>query len=88
MADTEYRPERTCIACRKRLPQDRLIRIVKTPEGLRLYEKGLSGRSCYLCGSSECMSAAFKKNLFARSFRSEVPKAQLQELAKKLNLNI
>ena len=84
----EYKPERMCIACRKRFPQDRLIRIVKTAEGLVPYEKGVSGRSCYLCGSRECMSAAFKKNLFARSFRSEVPRAQLQELAEKLNMNV
>ena len=84
----EYYPERMCIACRKRFPQDRLIRIVKTQEGLVPYEKGVSGRSCYICGSEDCMSAAFKKNLFARSFRSEVSRAKLQELAEKLNLNI
>ncbi|MBR5730492.1 MAG: YlxR family protein [Firmicutes bacterium] len=88
MTEKNHYPERMCIACRKRFPQDRLIRIVKTGDGLMPYEKGLSGRSCYLCGSEECMSAAFKKNLFARSFRSEVPRAQLQELARKMNMNI
>ncbi len=79
-------PERRCIACRRSFPQPDLIRIVSTPEGLKLWEKGLSGRSCYICKSSECVEKAFEKNCFARSFRKEVKRSELAELRKRIEL--
>ena len=77
-------PERRCIACRGTFPQQELIRIVDTPEGLRPWEKGLSGRSCYVCRRKECVDTAFEKNCFARSLRKEIRKADLAELRKRI----
>ena len=79
-------PERRCIACRQSFPQPDLIRIVDTPQGLRLWEKGLSGRSCYICRRKECVDTAFEKNCFARSLRKEVKKTELAELRKRIDL--
>ena len=77
-------PERRCIACKQVHPQGDMIRIVCMPEGLRPYEKGLSGRSCYICRNEECIRTAFEKNCFAKSLRHEVPRIMLAELEKQL----
>ena len=79
-------PQRRCIACRKSFPQSELIRVVDSPEGLRLWEKGMSGRSCYICGNSSCVETAFEKNCFARSLRKEVKKTDLAELRKRIDI--
>ena len=79
-------PERRCIACRNSFPQSQLIRIVSTPDGLKLWEKGLSGRSCYICRRKECVETAFEKNCFARSLRKEVIKTELAELRKRIDI--
>ena len=79
-------PERRCIACRQSFPQSQLIRIVSTPGGLKLWEKGLAGRSCYICRNKECVDTAFEKNSFARSLRREVRKTELAELRKRIEI--
>ena len=82
----DHVPERRCIACRRSFPQSELIRIVSTSEGLKPWEKGLSGRSCYICRNSECVETAFEKNCFARSLRKEVRKTELAELRKRIDI--
>lgn len=86
MKQTTHIPERRCIACRRSFPQQDLIRIADTPDGLRLWEKGLSGRSCYICKNSDCVQTAFEKNCFARSLRKEVIKTDLANLRKYLEI--
>ena len=79
-------PERRCIACSKSFTQSELLRVTCTPEGLKLWEKGMSGRSCYVCRRKECVDTAFEKNCFARSLRKEVRKTDLAELRKRIDL--
>ena len=79
-------PQRKCIACRGSFPQSDLIRVVDTPEGLKLWEKGMSGRSCYICRNSSCVGTAFEKNCFPRSFRKEIRKTDLAELRKLIDI--
>ena len=79
-------PERRCIACRGSFPQSELIRVVDTPEGLRIWEKGMNGRSCYICRNKACVDTAFEKNCFARSLRKEVRKTDLAELRKRMEI--
>ncbi len=84
--DVETRvPHRRCIACRGSFPQPELIRVIDTPEGLKLWEKGMSGRSCYICRNGSCVETAFEKNCFARSLRKEVRKTDLAELRKQID---
>jgi predicted RNA-binding protein YlxR (DUF448 family) len=79
-------PERRCIACRRSFPQSELIRIVSTPDGLKPWGKGMSGRSCYICRNEKCVETAFEKNCFARSLRKEVRKNELAELRKRIDI--
>ena len=77
-------PERRCIACRQSFPQAELIRVADTPEGIRVWKKGMSGRSCYICRNKDCIETAFEKNCFAKSLRKEVKKNALAELRKEI----
>ena len=79
-------PERRCIACRKTFPQSGLIRVADTPDGLKLWEKGMSGRSCYICRNKTCVDTAFEKNCFARSLRKDVKRTDLAELRKRIEI--
>ncbi len=79
-------PERRCIACRRSFPQSELIRIVSTPDGLKPWGKGMSGRSCYICRNEKCVETAFEKNCFARSLSKEVRKNELAELRKRIDI--
>ena len=67
MANTDNRPkkhvpQRTCIACREVNDKRSLIRIVKTPEGVRIDPSGkLAGRGAYLHESRDCWDKALKR---------------------------
>lgn len=54
-------PQRTCVGCRQSLPKRSLIRIVRTPEGLRIDPTGkLPGRGAYLHDSRACWESGLK----------------------------
>jgi len=67
-------PERTCLGCRKALPQSELLRLVRSPQGELLPDlhRRLPGRGVYLCYDRSCIALAFKKNLFQRGFGQPV----------------
>jgi len=67
-------PERTCLGCRKALPQSDLLRLVRSPQGEILPDlhRRLPGRGVYLCYDRACIAQAVKKNLFHRSFGQAV----------------
>ena len=81
MPENRYVPERRCIACRHVFPQDALIRITDTAEGLLLRtDNSMEGRSCYICRNEICIKKAFEKNFFAKSLRRNVSKNEMSEL--------
>ena len=89
MAEERYTPERRCIACRQVFPQDTLIRVADTEEGLRLRTADVSGgRSCYICRDAVCVSRAFEKNCFAKSLRRSVSKEELAVLRKEIDTKL
>ncbi|MEW6421811.1 MAG: YlxR family protein [Deinococcota bacterium] len=48
-------PERTCVACRRKRPQDELVRVTQTVEGWRVLPGKRTGRGAYVCADSpEC----------------------------------
>ena len=70
-------PERLCVGCRQLHPKDRLLRIVRSPNGTAAYDPtGKSpGRGAYLCPSSECLRLARKQGGLSWSFKGRVAPA-------------
>ena len=73
MAETKQ-PERLCVGCRQLHPKDRLLRIVRSPNGTAAYDPtGKSpGRGAYLCPSPECLRKARRQNGLSWSFKGRV----------------
>jgi predicted RNA-binding protein YlxR (DUF448 family) len=54
-------PQRTCVGCREVLPKRKLIRLVRTGEGVQVDSTGkLAGRGAYLHDRRECWERALK----------------------------
>ena len=54
-------PQRTCVGCREVLPKRKLIRLVRTAEGVQVDPTGkLAGRGAYLHDRRECWERALK----------------------------
>ena len=54
-------PQRTCVGCREVLPKRRMIRLVRTGEGVQVDPSGkLAGRGAYLHDRRECWDRALK----------------------------
>lgn len=56
MSHTERRiPIRTCVICREKRQRNELLRIVKTPEGLVMFDRAarMNGRGAYVCGDAD-----------------------------------
>ncbi len=71
-------PERTCVACGRKLPKWELVRIVRTVEGNVEIDLGgkKSGRGVYLCRSKRCWETALRrdrKNRLAWALKTEIP---------------
>ena len=61
-------PMRTCVGCRKVRPKDELVRIVDSPDGLRIDPSGkLNGRGVYVCPNSYLGFAKKSGNLITGS---------------------
>jgi len=54
-------PQRTCVGCREILPKRRMIRIVRTAEGVRVDPTSkMAGRGAYLHDRRECWERGLK----------------------------
>jgi len=54
-------PQRTCVGCRQVLPKRTLLRIVRTPEGVRVDPTGkAAGRGAYLHNVRSCWERGMK----------------------------
>ncbi len=56
-------PVRTCVGCRRRRPQDELLRLARTPWGIRC-EAGrrLPGRGAYVCPDPNCIDMTSRRD--------------------------
>jgi predicted RNA-binding protein YlxR (DUF448 family) len=73
-------PQRTCVGCRSVDAKRALIRIVRTPEGLRIDETGkLAGRGAYLHDRKSCWERGLKGSL-AAALKAEISKDDLTRL--------
>ena len=54
-------PQRTCVGCREVLPKRKMIRVVRTAQGVQLDPTGkLAGRGAYLHDRRECWERGLK----------------------------
>jgi uncharacterized protein len=71
-------PERTCVSCRTRAPQTRLLRFVADERGhLRLdVLRRAEGRGAYVCPRGACIDEAARRAAFARGLRRNVARVE------------
>ncbi len=78
-------PQRMCVACRKMLNQNDLIRFVKSNVSgiveLDL-EKKKFGRGAYICKNETCINLAKKKRAVERHMKTEISQDFYDELVK------
>ncbi len=74
-------PQRMCVACRQAAGKRQLIRVVRTPDGVRVDPSGkMAGRGAYLHPRKECWAAALDNNLLGRALRTKIGAEDLAEL--------
>ena len=79
-------PERTCVGCRTKRPQQELLRISRAPDGAVSIGAAEPGRGAYLCRKQDCIAAALSNDRLRRALRSErLPEGLLHELMEKGN---
>jgi hypothetical protein len=73
-------PQRTCVGCRQVLPKRALIRVVRTPQGVKIDPTSRqSGRGAYLHEQRSCWEQALRGPL-ARALRTDLSNEDRQEL--------
>lgn len=66
-------PERTCVGCRAKAAKRMLLRVARTPEGVRVDPEGkLPGRGVYVHRELGCVEAAWKRGGFGRALRASL----------------
>lgn len=74
-------PQRTCVACREVNEKRSLIRIVRGPEGVAVDKTGkMPGRGAYLHDSKDCWDKALKREILARSLKTEISPEDMEVL--------
>lgn len=87
VTEEKKRPLRTCIGCRQVRTKERLIRIVRTPEG-RIEidpQRRKSGRGAYLCIDKDCLRRAQKTRGLARALKGSIPAEIYAHLEEEIN---
>lgn len=75
---------RMCCICRKMMPKNTLLRVVKNKEGhIFIDESGkANGRGAYICKNMECAMKLKKTRALNRAFKSQVKDEIYEELLK------
>ncbi|MCD6577572.1 MAG: YlxR family protein [Anaerolineaceae bacterium] len=78
-------PQRTCIGCWQVLSKKELMRIIRTPEGIRYDPTGkANGRGAYLHRKKSCWQRALKGSL-AKTLRTEMTEKDQSYLLQIMN---
>lgn len=72
---SQYIPERTCVACRKKRPQSELVRITKGALGWELRSGVRVGRGAYVCADNP---ACWQEKKLRRAFGGQAPSIAAQ----------
>lgn len=67
-------PLRMCIACRQKMPKEKLLRIVKNADGAVAldFTSKAAGRGAYICDDPKCIAKCCKAKLLSRAFQQQV----------------
>jgi len=77
-------PQRTCVGCRQTLAKRGMVRIVRTPEGLRVDPTGkVPGRGAYLHDRRSCWEQGLKGAL-AHALKVELSISELEMLRSRM----
>ncbi len=80
MGRRRHVPQRTCVGCREVLAKRTLIRLVRTPDGVRIDPTGkAAGRGAYLHDRRACWEAGLQGSL-ARALKVQIPEESLAAL--------
>jgi predicted RNA-binding protein YlxR (DUF448 family) len=74
-------PERSCVGCRERAPKAELLRVARTPVGVRADPLAtLPGRGAYVHRDPTCVADALRKGAVARALRTGLAQEELARL--------
>jgi predicted RNA-binding protein YlxR (DUF448 family) len=78
-------PERSCVGCRERAPKAELVRVTRTPAGVRVDPRGSApGRGAYVHRDPACIAAALRRGALASALRTGLAKEELARLRKEI----
>ena len=64
-------PTRTCVGCRRRDTADRLVRVVRNGDAVRVdLQRTAPGRGAYLHRNPQCLSTALVRQSIQRALRA------------------
>ena len=74
MAKSRHSPERSCVACGQKLPKQQLVRVIRTPQGDVMVDRGgkADGRGAYLCWAAPCWKRGVEKGGLEHSLKLEI----------------
>ncbi len=85
---SKHIPQRTCVGCREVLPKRSLIRVVKSPEGVRVDLTGKAhGRGAYLHDQQACWQRGIKSAL-DKALQTKLTEQEKESLAAFMAENI
>ncbi|HET9249651.1 MAG TPA: YlxR family protein [Actinomycetota bacterium] len=74
-------PERSCVGCRRRAPKAELLRVARTPSGVRADPTATApGRGAYVHRETSCVEAALRTGAISRALRVELSEGELVRL--------
>jgi predicted RNA-binding protein YlxR (DUF448 family) len=74
-------PERSCVGCRARAPKTELLRVARTPAGVRVDPLATApGRGAYVHRDAGCVAVALREGALARALRTGLAREELARL--------
>lgn len=80
-------PQRTCIGCGLKTDKNKLIRVVRKPDGDVVIDKTgkIPGRGAYICAKQECLKEAIKRKSLERVLEIKLTDDLIVELNNQIN---
>lgn len=80
-------PMRKCVVTQEQFPKKELIRVVRTPEGNVVIDKGgrVNGHGAYIKNDLSVLDLAKKKKALARALECEIPESLYEKLEAMIN---
>lgn len=80
-------PQRTCIGCGLKTDKNKLIRVVRKPNGDVVIDKTgkIPGRGAYICAKQECLKEAIKRKSLERVLEIKLTDDLIVELNNQIN---